>query len=62
MKNIKSPNRPDPKEYLSADYIANHLKNFRYGASKVVPKATLEKYDTLGAKGGVFVLPKSQLD
>lgn len=36
--------RPDPNEYLDADYIANHLAKFDDGSSRLVRKSDYNNF------------------
>jgi hypothetical protein len=63
--NTPKGSRPDPSTYLSPDYIANHLSEFKEGASYLVTKAALDKYgrdDVVGRGDGQFVMTKAQMD
>jgi len=51
--------RPDPKTYLDATYITNHLRKFENGVTKIT---SYNPSGTVGPPGGTFVLPKSQAD
>lgn len=53
------PFRPNPKDYLSEQYINQHLKNFEDGVSKIVYKAP---DGIAGPPGGTFVMPSSYVD
>lgn len=48
--------RPQPSDYLTKQYIDEHLAKFNDGAVKIVPQNTT---GTIGPKEGTFVLPKS---
>jgi len=54
--------RPDPAEYLSPEYIAQHLDEFRHGASRFMPESNLNKYGIAQRDGTAFVVPKAQAD
>jgi hypothetical protein len=51
--------RPEPSEYLSKDYIDEHLAQFQGGVSKISAAAPT---GTVGPPGGTFVLPESLAD
>ena len=51
--------RPDPSTYLSKEYIAEHLKKFEEGVTKIT---SYDPTGSIGPPGGTFVLPKSQAD
>ena len=51
--------RPDPKTYLSQEYIDNHLSYFQDVVTKIKSKAPT---DTEGVGLGTFVMPKSVAD
>ncbi|CAD8147568.1 unnamed protein product [Paramecium pentaurelia] len=57
-------NRPQPQEYMNQEYIDQHLKYFRYGASFIITTAWLDNNgrEFVGNKNGIFVIPKSQMD
>ncbi|MEE9444898.1 MAG: hypothetical protein V3V19_04455 [Cocleimonas sp.] len=50
MKFIALPKgqRPNPKEYLSSDFIKNHLSQFYEGSVRIVSKKAIEKFGTAG--------------
>ncbi|UCZ58992.1 putative adhesin [Mycolicibacterium phocaicum] len=54
--------RPDPSEYLSPEYIAHHLDQFKDGATRFMPHSNLEKYGIAQRDGTSFVMPKSEAD
>lgn len=54
--------RPDPSEYLSPEYIAHHLDQFKDGATRFMPQSNLEKYGIAQRDGTSFVMPKSEAD
>lgn len=56
--------RPNPKEYLSADYINTHHAVFENGASYLVPKSVLDKYGRklLGRPDGQFVMSNTDMN
>ena len=54
-----------PTEYLSPEFIANHLRQFDDGASFLVPRDILDRYgrNLLGYPDNTqFVVPRSQMD
>ncbi|WP_204806105.1 hypothetical protein [Mycobacterium riyadhense] len=54
--------RPDPSEYLSPEYIEQHLDRFADGATRFMPESNLEKYGIAQRDGTSFVIPKSEAD
>ena len=54
--------RPDPKTYLSTEFIESHLKQFDDGATRFMKKSKYEKYGPAQADGTAFVLPKHEAD
>lgn len=52
--------RPDPSEYLDADYIAQHLARFDDGASRIYFSDSLHTWGP-GNRGTTFVFPTSEL-
>jgi len=59
---IPKGSRPAPGEYLSAEYISNHLALFDEGATRFQLKSGLDKYGPGQVDGTSFVMPKSQAD
>lgn len=65
--NTPKGSRPNPSEYLSKEYIDNHLSKFDDGAAYILSKDTYDDYfdgrDKLGWPDGTqFVLPKNEVD
>ncbi|WP_231737710.1 hypothetical protein [Mycobacterium sp. IS-1742] len=54
--------RPDPSEYLSPEYIHDHLEKFREGATRFMPESNFEKYGLAQRDGTAFVMAKSEVD
>lgn len=54
--------RPDPSEYLSPEYIHNHLDKFTDGATRFMPESNFEKYGIAQRDGTSFVMPKNEAD
>ena len=54
--------RPDPSEYLSSEYIKNHLSQFDNGASRFMTQKNLDKYGIGQRDGTSFVMPKTEAD
>jgi hypothetical protein len=54
--------RPDPSEYLSPQFIEQHLSQFRDGASRFMPEVNFEKYGISQIDGTSFFLPKFDAD
>lgn len=55
-------NRPDPKTYLSEEYISKHLKQFDDGATRFMSKKNLDKYGPSQIDGTSFIMPKAEAD
>ncbi len=55
------PHRPDPAEYLDADYIQQHLQRFEGGATRFYRQESLERWGP-GNQGTTFVFPTSEID
>jgi len=53
--------RPDPSEYLDADYIRQHLDQFDGGATRIYRKESLDDWGP-GNNGTTYVFPTDQLD
>lgn len=65
--NTPKGSRPNPSEYLSKEYIDNHLSKFDDGAAYILSKKTYDRFykneDKLGWTDGTqFVLPKNEVD
>ena len=63
--NIPKGKRPAPESYLKRRYIRRHLKYFKAGASCIVSKAMLERYDgdSIGkADNSQFIMTKAEMD
>lgn len=54
--------RPDPSEYLTPQYISRHLAQFDKGASRLMPKANLDKYGIGQRDGTSFIMPRHEVD
>ncbi|MCV7257021.1 hypothetical protein [Mycobacterium shimoidei] len=54
--------RPDPSEYLSPEYIQNHLEKFHDGATRFMPESNIDKWGIAQRDGTSFVMPKSEAD
>jgi len=54
-------NRPDPSEYLSSEYIEDHLSTFDEGAVRFTSREKVEEYGTAGTDQA-FVIPKAEFD
>ncbi len=61
---IPKGSRPNPSNYLKWRYRHRHQRNFRRGASFLIPKYILDKYGRaiLGRQDGLFVMSKKQMD
>ncbi|MDD0854140.1 hypothetical protein HBN50_13590 [Halobacteriovorax sp. GB3] len=55
-------NRPDPKTYLSEEYISKHLKQFDDGATRFMSKKNLDRYGPSQIDGTSFIMPKTEAD
>ncbi|MDJ1115533.1 hypothetical protein [Microbacterium dauci] len=53
--------RPDPSDYLTDDYVAQHLQRFEGGATRFYTEANLNRYGP-GNGGTTFVFPTSEVD
>ncbi|WP_151899058.1 hypothetical protein [Vibrio rotiferianus] len=62
IKSISKGQRPNPTEYLSADYIEKHLAEFDEGASRFVTRSNFDKYKIAQRDGTTFVLTKKEAD
>ena len=54
--------RPDPSEYLSPQYIGEHLALFEDGATRFQLRSGLDKYGPGQVDGTSFVMPRAQAD
>lgn len=61
---IPKGKRPLPSNYLKSKYRRRHLRNFKRGASFIIPKTNLERYGRtiLGRQDGQFVMSKKEMD
>lgn len=59
---IQKGSRPDPSEYLSPEYIEQHLHRFDDGATRFMTQQNLDKYGIAQRDGTAFVMPKSEVD
>lgn len=61
---ISKGNRPLPSNYLKSKYIRRHIRQFRRGASFLIPSENLDKYGRtlLGRNDGQFVMSKNSMD
>lgn len=62
IRAIEKGKRPDPGEYLSPQYVSEHLAQFEDGATRFMPSRTLEKYGIAREDGTSFVMPKHEAD
>ena len=65
LKNVVSTpkgSRPAPREYLSEEYINDHLKRFDGGASRIMTKKNYDKYGISQSDGTSFIMPKNEAD
>ncbi len=62
IRNQQHGQRPDPSEYLSANYIKEHLALFNDGATRFMTKKNLDKYGVGQRDGTAFVMTKKQAD
>jgi hypothetical protein len=54
--------RPDPSEYLSQEYIQDHLEQFDQGGTRFMLKDTFEDFGIGQIDGTTFVFPSSEID
>lgn len=60
---IQKGERPKPSNYLKWRYRHRHQRNFRRGASFLIPKNNFELYKAkLGYNDGLFVMSKKEMD
>lgn len=52
--------RPDPSDYLDADYVQQHVDRFKDGASRIYFSDSLHRWGP-GNQGTTFVFPTSEL-
>jgi len=60
--NTPKGQRPLPETYLPQSYIDAHLAKFDEGATRIVLKASFDKYGPAQVDGTAFVMPKRQAD
>jgi hypothetical protein len=54
--------RPDPSEYLSKEYIEQHLHKFDDGASRLMIGKNFDAYGISQRDGTSFVMPRHEAD
>ncbi|WP_156751558.1 ADP-ribosyltransferse [Mycobacterium sp. 1245111.1] len=54
--------RPDPSEYLSPEYIEQHLEKFNQGGTRFMLQENLDKYGIGQRDGTTFLFPTSEID
>jgi hypothetical protein len=59
---IPKGSRPDPSVYLTPEYMANHLAQFKNGASRIMPVRNFEKYGIAQTDGTSFTMAKHEVD
>lgn len=60
IKSLPKSEKPLPSQYLSEDYINNHLQSFKNsGAVKIMPNEPTGK---IGGRGGTFVMSGDELE
>lgn len=59
---MEKGSRPDPEEYLSPEYIEQHLEKFDDGATRFMPENNLQKYGISQADGTSFVMARGEVD
>lgn len=61
---IPKGKRPLPSNYLKSRYIRRHLRQFKRGASFLIPENILDKFgrSILGRSDGQFVMSKQDMD
>lgn len=64
ITSIQKGSRPNPSNYLKWRYRHRHQRNFRRGASFLMPKSIMDKYGKaiLGRQDGLFVMCKREMD
>jgi hypothetical protein len=53
---------PNPRDYLPASYIANHLSQFDSGATRFMTRRNLDRYGIGQRDGTAFVMPSREAD
>jgi RHS repeat-associated protein len=59
---IPKGSRPNPSEYLSSEYISNHVAQFDSGATRFMTQSNLDKYGIGQRDGTSFIMPKTEAD
>ncbi|HNM86847.1 MAG TPA: hypothetical protein PKI77_20275, partial [Mycobacterium sp.] len=54
--------RPDPSDYLPAEFIVKHLERFNEGATRFMTADNLDAFGIGQRDGTTFVFPKNELD
>lgn len=62
IQRLHKNDRPNPQEYLSREYIAQHLEQFKDGAVRLQMESGLNKYGPSREDGTSFVMPKAEAD
>lgn len=61
LVDVPKGERPDPSDYLTDDYITQHLDRFSGGATRFYTQANLDEFGP-GNNGTTFVFPTSEVD
>ena len=61
---IPKGKRPLPSNYLKNRYLRRHIRQFKRGASFLIPESILDKFgrNTVGRSDGQFVMSKYDMD
>ena len=59
---LEKGSRPDPAEYLSPEFIQDHLSQFHDGAAKFMPEENFQRYGIGQVDGTSFMLSKHEAD
>ncbi|MGA6106297.1 PAAR domain-containing protein [Pseudomonas solani] len=59
---IPKNSRPPATDYLTPEYVSQHLGQFDKGASRFMTKANLDKYGIAQRDGTSFIMPKHEAD
>ncbi|MFY9768519.1 MAG: ADP-ribosyltransferse [Mycobacterium sp.] len=62
IRAMEKGTRPDPREYLSPEYIEHHLEHFSDGGTRFMLEENLDKYGIGQRDGTTFVFPTSEID
>lgn len=62
ITDLPKGSRPDPAQYLPAQYISDHLALFEDGATRFQLRSGLDKYGPGQVDGTSFVMPRAEAD